>query len=452
MHRTTRTTPHEPQLMIRLKKALSPKFRRLNYTWTSNSGEPFRTVESESSLVRLAGLKDTPRSLRRSRKRTTVDDEIFGLLQEIQADVFDSVSNPSAESSHNGTTNGSSRLSALEGLPLSPLMDPQLLAARRRYTDPKPQPVKEFPEIQTLLEKNPYARILASPVRACILTGVRLPCELLLPFTIQNHPQTRKPWLVPKGPGYLALPSATPETTSPPTPSPGLNADKSAQPGLHPPTAVSLSPTTLVRSVPKCVIPSPTPNPLPSCHSTAYLTTQLSALEHIAALKPRSLHRHLPFRWKTHFGPSLQNTVCRDDLPDFVLSLLRKRLIERLLALSDEDVPYLVSFSQGADGSLHQLGAGLWVGNPASIADGQAIYERKLEAFIAAQVKRDAKVVPLYNLSTLLGIDGVRELWASNGRFCWRWQEMVGVKAKRRTFALLGEMWRLMGLVGGNGA
>ena len=42
------------------------------------------------------------------------------------------------------------------GLPLSPLMDPRLIAARNRYLTPKPQPSGPPSALTMQLQKNPY--------------------------------------------------------------------------------------------------------------------------------------------------------------------------------------------------------------------------------------------------------------------------------------------------------
>ena len=44
------------------------------------------------------------------------------------------------------------------GLPLSPLMDPKLIAARNRYRTPKPQPSGTPSALTERLQKNPYGR------------------------------------------------------------------------------------------------------------------------------------------------------------------------------------------------------------------------------------------------------------------------------------------------------
>ncbi|KAF2481782.1 hypothetical protein BDY17DRAFT_325296 [Neohortaea acidophila] len=63
-------------------------------------------------------------------------------------------------------------------------MDPIVLAAREKYTQPKAVVVQEeLTEFQRELAKNPFAQSLASPIRQCSLTRVRLPTHFLQPFS-----------------------------------------------------------------------------------------------------------------------------------------------------------------------------------------------------------------------------------------------------------------------------
>ena len=163
-------------------------------------------------------------------------------------------------------------------------------------------------------------------------------------------------------------------------------------------------------------------------------------------MKPRSLHRILPFRWKTHFGTSLQSTVCRDDLADFVLSRLRKRLVEQLLALGEEDVPYFIAYSKVVEGGPSQLGAVLWAGVPREGHEGGGVAEP--ETCMTVRVPGTDRLVPLYNLRALVGTDGMQELDKRRGGF-WRRREMVGVRARGAGLGLLAELWRLMVYFGG---
>lgn len=108
-------------------------------------------------IARRSEARSSSAELERSRPIRS-DEDIFGLLQDIQEDLS-STTDGTAKGPDDGTQPSISTLSPLEQLPLSPLMHPQLLRARRRYTEKKPLPSKELTEFQKLLEKNPYGEV-----------------------------------------------------------------------------------------------------------------------------------------------------------------------------------------------------------------------------------------------------------------------------------------------------
>ncbi|KAF2272466.1 uncharacterized protein EI97DRAFT_436957 [Westerdykella ornata] len=85
-----------------------------------------------------------------------------------------------------------------ETLPLPPLLDPLVLEQRSKWTQPKKPPdAKTFTPFQKKLYATPYAHMLASPVRQCRLTHILLPSDLLLSLHARNHPGTTDPWILP---------------------------------------------------------------------------------------------------------------------------------------------------------------------------------------------------------------------------------------------------------------
>lgn len=79
-------------------------------------------------------------------------------------------------------------------LPVSPILDPTLIAARNRYKTRKPDaPTKteDLTPLQQALRRNPYAQALATPVRQEVITGAFLPRHFLQAFgTVFKHPVT----------------------------------------------------------------------------------------------------------------------------------------------------------------------------------------------------------------------------------------------------------------------
>lgn len=95
---------------------------------------------------------------------------------------------------------------ALGSLPLSPVMNPAFWEAKQRYKAAKPKPgraqgaprAKGNNSIERQLRKNPYALALATPLRQCGLTKVRVPNYFLQDFNLLKNPKTEEPWWVPR--------------------------------------------------------------------------------------------------------------------------------------------------------------------------------------------------------------------------------------------------------------
>ncbi|OCK84899.1 hypothetical protein K432DRAFT_413678 [Lepidopterella palustris CBS 459.81] len=83
-------------------------------------------------------------------------------------------------------------------LPIPPLLDPIVLSARERWEKHKPDPDPEkFTPFQQKLYQNPYAHLLATPVRACPVTFARIPSAFLITLHLKTNPHTSDPWVVP---------------------------------------------------------------------------------------------------------------------------------------------------------------------------------------------------------------------------------------------------------------
>jgi hypothetical protein len=123
---------------------------------------PFRSLRSERTDPQPPPVKGT---------RDLPKDVLFNLLKDIKGDL-DAVEVEEVEDGNNGskirdptskTRRGreyyakrGSNLSALEQLPLSPLMHPRLIEARSRFTKAKPLPSEDLNEFQRLININPY--------------------------------------------------------------------------------------------------------------------------------------------------------------------------------------------------------------------------------------------------------------------------------------------------------
>ncbi|RQM08115.1 hypothetical protein DH86_00000558, partial [Scytalidium sp. 3C] len=83
-------------------------------------------------------------------------------------------------------------------LPISPLVDSKVKEARERWRTPKAAPSQNPTPFQQLLAKNPYALALATPVRRCAVTRVVLPSFFLQDFSLISNPNTGEPWYMPR--------------------------------------------------------------------------------------------------------------------------------------------------------------------------------------------------------------------------------------------------------------
>ncbi|ORY15851.1 hypothetical protein BCR34DRAFT_477391 [Clohesyomyces aquaticus] len=97
-------------------------------------------------------------------------------------------------------------------LPLPPLLDPKVLSERGRWEQSKPKPrAGQITPFQKKLRESPYAYALASPVRQCRAVQHFLPSDLLVSLHASPHPETSEPWLIP-----LSLTTDSPKHLGPP--------------------------------------------------------------------------------------------------------------------------------------------------------------------------------------------------------------------------------------------
>jgi len=227
------------------------------------------------------------------------------------------------------------------------------------------------------------------------------------------------------------------------------------------------------------------PPAVPPTLQKVYLLSSHAALTHVGALSRGPFTRLLPYRWKGHFGESLKTSVWREDMADFVLKLLRKRVVswllsvESLVPVSDWQVKEgwvpgdvaavlwmrdlwsgLVRSKMGdvSDVSEPPLGAvaraggvggvGRWekvdgagkVGGLASVSRNNGEGETK---------RVEGATVPVFNLPLLLGEEGMGELWRGKGAYYHRRRHsMQGLEKNRLSARLVGMLWSLVRYVG----
>ncbi|KJZ77215.1 hypothetical protein HIM_03536 [Hirsutella minnesotensis 3608] len=97
-------------------------------------------------------------------------------------------------------------------LPISPLLDPTWIKAKRRESKDKPKPTGRF---RKKLVNNPYAKALATPLRRCSSTNVLLPRFFLQDFELVKHPTTGGLWWAPGPLSFEYLHDKKPKPSSP---------------------------------------------------------------------------------------------------------------------------------------------------------------------------------------------------------------------------------------------
>ncbi|PSR87098.1 hypothetical protein BD289DRAFT_243718 [Coniella lustricola] len=86
---------------------------------------------------------------------------------------------------------------AAGALPISPLLNPDWRKARGRHRGKPPPNKEQYHRFQRQMENNPFAQMLASPVRSCHVTRTRLPQAFLQNFGLIKEPETERLWWIP---------------------------------------------------------------------------------------------------------------------------------------------------------------------------------------------------------------------------------------------------------------
>ncbi|KAL8672944.1 MAG: hypothetical protein Q9168_002619 [Polycauliona sp. 1 TL-2023] len=303
-------------------------------------------------------------------------------------------------------------------LPLSPLLDPDLIGARNRHKVPKSEPSSEPSAFQKKLQKDPYAQALATPVRQCAVTGARLPNFFLLDFGLTPHPRTGKPWQMPR---LVADTCAA---------NPGVvltvgSADGNATAPSDPATAPTKPAKTPART-----------------SAGSHIVAHRSAVKLVSTLKQRSYMQLLPQRWKLDARFKADQIVWRQDMDTFVLDLLRRKVAKLLKYLSSQPAAYIVPCKDyECIRKKHQPGAVLWLG-PQHPGDDKPIPSHEDPPPYAMVESKSSELIPLYNLPTLLGPEVMHELQDKGNAFEGT---LAVIKRKRNTTDCQMQLWKLMG-------
>ncbi|MCJ1353470.1 MAG: hypothetical protein MMC33_003456 [Icmadophila ericetorum] len=416
--------------------------------------------------------------------------DFLNLLGDLKADLESSnTSREGEEIIRHGDTKtleepqtGANFGSILEGMPLSPLIHPELRKARQQFKRKKEFPAKEKTEFQKALEKNPFAHMLAEPVRTCALSGIRQPSSFHIRFALRSHPSGNLFYL----PTRLAPTKQEEELwaqaealLAEPTSESGLDSDSQSvakpnetdqreQVKINDETSQRLSTS---QSNPR--IPSPTitaPNPSSTSDPTmagTYITCQQVALKQLSTIPQSSFFRHIPNRWKSNpfVQGKLNRIVRRQDLDTFTLDLMRRQVVSYIhyLCKADKGQDFIrdckmyvdVDHELGAVQERNQIGAVLWAGGGEEYRKTTDENSKDDPMAISpppyATIPYRGRQIPLFNLRTLLGdkhLEGLRRLAEKDPNVNVRFRSLATVKNKKRTLECRLSLWKLMGYVG----
>ncbi|KAM5356580.1 hypothetical protein ACJ41O_003226 [Fusarium nematophilum] len=222
-------------------------------------------------------------------------------------------------------------------LPISPIMDPAWMKARRRQR--KEMPSKVSGQFRKKLSNNPYAEALITPLRRCKNAEVILPRYFFQDFELVNHPdpnETSAWW----APGPLAFDSVMPfHDPNVPKSRSQQNANAEAEPAGEATeattestngvvTEATISPTALdaTQETPaKRIRPRRAP-------ITAYMLARKTVLDITGGRGDRPLAKLTAFRHGMA-SPNKKKVarVWRADMGDVVLQMMRSKAVEALI-------------------------------------------------------------------------------------------------------------------------
>ncbi|KAN0114385.1 hypothetical protein V8E51_003929 [Hyaloscypha variabilis] len=335
--------------------------------------------------------------------------------------------------------------------PISPLMDPDVIAAQEKYRTRKPQPSKNPELFQQILKRNPYAQALATPLRRCQLTHSALPSFFLQDFNLMAHPETGSPWYVPRSLTEKKAPILPVDTVGLKTGSraelePGAHTDASSQ---SRPTNEPLTPT-LGHAV----------------YTLAYQQV-LRALQDTKGYKKKQNKksryrnksmvmpedgppsRFIPDRYGQSKSASkfLGTARWRTDMHEFVLELMRRRIVEGLIRVTNWKRGYVVGCSGWVDAlAKPQVGAFIWTGGNGDLREGMDTPPEFATLDIPAGPQHEGrtKKVPVHNLRRLLGKEKLAELRAKLPSGIFE-REVVTLKHKGPVLDVEMRLWKLQG-------
>lgn len=137
-------------------------------------------------------------------------------------------------------------------------------------------------------------------------------------------------------------------------------------------------------------------------------------------------------------------------MDEFVLELMRRRVVEDLIAVVKLKANYVVKTGDWKSAlKKHQAGAFLWLGKEAAeesqeIIEGDKVVDsipQEFATLVLGQTKK--RKVPVHNMLLLLGEKHLQELRMSHPLFTGN--EILAIRNRKRTIDLQLRLWKLQG-------
>ncbi|KAI1852816.1 hypothetical protein JX266_002357 [Neoarthrinium moseri] len=327
---------------------------------------------------------------------------------------------------------------AVGDLPLSPVMDPTFWEARDRFKKMKPKPGKPHNVFEREFRKNPFAQALATPVRHDMTTQTRLPSFFFQDFKLITHPETGKPWWVPRS---LAL-HEPPTATESPEYSENMGEPAEKDTGVTGSDDVAPKATAAATGL----IPKPGSAFAPS----GYVLARQDLIKSVLDRKSRNfnLHRRLLAQTSTRHKPVGGAAVWREDMDTLILDQMRRQIVQNVLYLSrmceTANRYYIVRCFGWDDIKFKHRGAVLWFGREAGEETGNDVVKPGRFATYDFETSGGAAKtsVLVHNMPMLLGDQYSEQLRREAGVFK---EGSLFMLAGRRTTDLQLMLWKLQG-------
>ncbi|KAG8160622.1 hypothetical protein KVR01_008886 [Diaporthe batatas] len=297
-------------------------------------------------------------------------------------------------------------------LPISPLLDPAWREARQRKKTKATPDKKSHNRFQRQLRQNPYAQLLATPVRLCSATRTHLPKAMLQAFGVVRHPETNQVWWLPEGLDAPRKPSSKmpdeAEETDEPSPEVPEDGPRDRSTGTHNKNG-----------------------PAGSSDKQAAYSYPMNALGRQDLIKGFSTPGNLYFSGHKRIAgmpsapPQAKSAVWRVDMDGVILDQRRRQIMEDLLHLctlcEENGRRYIIRITDAKYSATYvHRAAFLWLGEDTASGsqqndqglDGKADKaEVDPEQYATLDIDGDPTTTrPVYNLPRLLGPANVARL------------------------------------------